>query len=241
MTIRVFENDRLAAKAAATIFASEILKKPDCIIGLATGSTPVPTYQELIRLNQEGVLDFSKVRSFNLDEYVGLAPEHPCSYRRFMNEQLFDHINIDKANTHVPSGIGDDPEKNAAEYDAAIEAAGGVDLQLLGIGHNGHIGFNEPCDRFIAPTNIVTLTDSTINANTRFFEKREDVPRKAISMGSRTIMSARRILMIATGEGKAQAVRDMICGDIDPRHPASILQAHHNVQILLDKGAASLL
>ena len=146
MQVRIYKDAATVAKAAAAVFADEITKKDGCVIGLATGSTPVPTYQELIRLNKEGVVDFSKVISYNLDEYVGLAPDHPCSYRRFMNEQLFDHINIDKANTHVPCGIGADHEADAKAYDAAVEAAGGIDLQILGIGHDGHIGFNEPGD-----------------------------------------------------------------------------------------------
>ena len=169
MQVFVYKNEAEVGKAAGMIVASEILKKPDCILGLATGSTPIPTYQEMIRMNKEGILDFSKVRSFNLDEYIGLSPEHVCSYRRFMNEQLFDHINIDKANTHVPCGIGADHEADAKAYDAAVEAAGGIDLQILGIGHDGHIGFNEPGDEFVSGTNIVTLTDMTIDANTRFF------------------------------------------------------------------------
>jgi glucosamine-6-phosphate deaminase len=223
------------------IVASEILKKSDCVLGLATGSTPIPTYKEMIRMNKEGLLDFSKVRSFNLDEYIGLAPDHVCSYRRFMNEQLFDHINIDKANTHVPCGIGEDHWADAKAYDEAVEAAGGIDLQILGIGHDGHIGFNEPGDAFISGTNIVTLTDMTIDANTRFFEKREDVPRQAITLGNRNIMAAKHIILLATGEGKAKAIKAAIQGNITPKMPASLLQVHPNVQFLLDEAAASLL
>ena len=179
------------------------------------------------------------MRSFNLDEYIGLSPEHVCSYRRFMNEQLFDHINIDKANTHVPCGIGADHEADAKAYDAAVEAAGGIDLQILGIGHDGHIGFNEPGDEFVSGTNIVTLTDMTIDANTRFFEKREDVPRQAITLGNRNIMAAKRIILLATGKGKARAIAQAIKGNITPKMPASLLQVHPNVQFLLDEDAAS--
>ena len=239
MQVFVYKNEAEVGKAAGMIVASEILKKPDCILGLATGSTPIPTYQEMIRMNKEGILDFSKVRSFNLDEYIGLSPEHVCSYRRFMNEQLFDHINIDKANTHVPCGIGADHEADAKAYDAAVEAAGGIDLQILGIGHDGHIGFNEPGDEFVSGTNIVTLTDMTIDANTRFFEKREEVPRQAITLGNRNIMAAKRIILLATGKGKARAIAQAIKGNITPKMPASLLQVHPNVQFLLDEDAAS--
>ena len=239
MQVFVYKNEAEVGKAAGMIVASEILKKPDCILGLATGSTPIPTYQEMIRMNKEGILDFSKVRSFNLDEYIGLPPEHVCSYRRFMNEQLFDHINIDKANTHVPCGIGADHEADAKAYDAAVEAAGGIDLQILGIGHDGHIGFNEPGDEFVSGTNIVTLTDMTIDANTRFFEKREDVPRQAITLGNRNIMAAKRIILLATGKGKAKAIAQAIKGNITPKMPASLLQVHSNVKFLLDEDAAS--
>ena len=239
MQVFVYRNEAEVGKAAGMIVASEILKKPDCILGLATGSTPIPTYQEMIRMNKEGILDFSKVRSFNLDEYIGLSPDHVCSYRRFMNEQLFDHINIDKANTHVPCGVGADHEADAKAYDAAVEAAGGIDLQILGIGHDGHIGFNEPGDEFVSGTNIVTLTDMTIDANTRFFEKREDVPRQAITLGNRNIMAAKRIILLATGKGKAKAIAQAIKGNITPRMPASLLQVHPNVQFLLDEDAAS--
>ncbi|MBR0462967.1 MAG: glucosamine-6-phosphate deaminase [Clostridia bacterium] len=241
MQVFVYKNEHEVGKAAGMIVASEILRKPDCVLGLATGSTPIPTYQEMIRMNKEGILDFSRVRSYNLDEYIGLSPDHVCSYRRFMNEQLFDHINIDKNNTHVPCGIGADHEADAKAYDAAVEAAGGIDLQILGIGHDGHIGFNEPGDVFVSNTNIVTLTEMTIDANTRFFEKREDVPRQAITLGNRNIMAAKRIILLATGEGKAKAIKEALKGDITPRMPASLLQVHPNVQFLLDEAAASLL
>ena len=241
MLIHVYKDAQEVGKAAAMIVASEILKKEDCVLGLATGSTPIPTYKEMARMNKEGLIDFSKVRSYNLDEYIGLAPDHICSYRRFMNEQLFDHINIDKANTHVPCGIGEDHEADAKAYDEAVEAAGGIDLQILGIGHDGHIGFNEPGDEFVAPTNIVTLTDMTIDANTRFFEKRDDVPRQAITLGNRNIMAAKRIILLATGKDKAPAIAAAIKGNITPKMPASLLQVHPNVQFLLDEAAASLL
>ena len=235
MQVLIYKDAETIAKAAAAIFAGEISKKDGTVIGLATGSTPVPTYQELIRMNKEGVLDFSKVISYNLDEYVGLEPEHPASYRRFMNEQLFDHINIDKANTHVPDGIA----CNTEEYEQAIKNIGGVDLQLLGIGSDGHIGFNEPADEFVYPTNVVKLTQQTIDDNARFFNSADEVPKTAISMGIGTIMSAKRIILIATGKNKAKAVAAAINGPVVPAMPASILQMHQNVQFLLDEDAAS--
>ena len=237
MQVFVYKNEAEVGKAAGMIVASEILKKPDCILGLATGSTPIPTYQEMIRMNKEGILDFSKVRSFNLDEYIGLSPEHVCSYRRFMNEQLFDHINIDKANTHVPDGL----KCNTAEYEEMIHQAGGVDLQLLGIGTDGHIGFNEPADEFVYPTNVVKLTEGTRKDNARFFNSLDEVPTSAISMGIGTIMSARRILMIITGKNKADTVVAALKGPVVPQMPASILRMHQNVLVLLDEDAASKL
>ena len=237
MQVFVYKNEAEVGKAAGMIVASEILKKPDCILGLATGSTPIPTYQEMIRMNKEGILDFSKVRSFNLDEYIGLSPEHVCSYRRFMNEQLFDHINIDKANTPVPDGL----KCNAAEYEEMIHRAGGVDLQLLGIGTDGHIGFNEPADEFVYPTNVVKLTEGTRKDNARFFNSLDEVPTSAISMGIGTIMSARRILMIITGKNKADTVVAALKGPVAPQMPASILRMHQNVLVLLDEDAASKL
>jgi len=241
MQIFVFKTKEEAAKAAAAVFAAKLMEKPDAVLGLATGSSPVPLYQEMIRLNAQGIMDFSRVRSWNLDEYVGLGPDHPCSYRYFMNEELFDHINIDKANTHVPSGIAPDMAKEAADYDAAIENAGGIDIQLLGIGHNGHIGFNEPDDHFTYETHIIELTDSTIDANTRFFESRDEVPRSAISMGVGNIMMAKAVVLVANGKDKAQAIYNTVKGDITPAVPASILRCHPNCLIFVDEAAASLL
>ena len=235
MKVCVYETAQEVARAAAMVFASEIMKREGAVIGLATGSTPVPCYGALTDLCAEGLIDFSKVVSFNLDEYIGLPPEHPCSYRRFMNEQLFDHINIDKANTHVPDGVNPDP----VGYDKMIAAAGGIDLQLLGIGSNGHIGFNEPNDRFVYPTNIIPLTENTIRDNARFFSSIDEVPRSAISMGIGTILSARRIILLATGANKADAVKAAIEGPIVPQMPASILRVHPNCQILLDREAAA--
>lgn len=240
MQIHVYQTPELAAEAAATLIASQIISKPNTVLGLPTGSTPVLTYHALARMNKAGIVDFSNVTTFNLDEYVGLNGDHPQSYRRFMNENLFDHVNIDKARTHVPSGIGD-VEQNALDYEADIAAAGGVDLQFMGIGRNGHIGFNEPADAYPDRTSIIELTESTIDANKRFFDSADEVPRKAISMGVGTIMRARKTVLIATGADKAQAVCDLVKGSVSPRLPASALRMHADAIIILDAAAASLL
>lgn len=241
MQVHVFENAAQVGQAAATLIAAQVLSKPDSVLGLATGSTPIPTYQELSRLCKAGVVDFSRVRSFNLDEYCNLPVDHEQSYHSFMKENLFDHINIDINNTRVPDGNAADPAKEAADYDAAIVNAGGIDVQILGIGRNGHIGFNEPGDAFVYGCHIVNLTQSTIEANRRFFESEADVPRQAISLGVGSIINARKILLLATGADKAQAIRDSIYGDINPQTQASILRTHSDVIFLLDKAAASLL
>lgn len=242
MQVIICKSKAEVAEVTANIFAATIYEKPNCILGLATGSSPVPTYQKLIEMNKKGILDFSQVSSYNLDEYVGLSGDHKCSYRYFMNTELFDHVNIDKAKTFVPNGLGDDPEQNAKDYDAMLEKVGYVDLQILGIGHNGHIGFNEPRESdFVYGTNIVTLTQSTREANAQYFDKPEDMPEKAISMGIGTIMNAKRIVLVATGKGKAQAIFNTVKGAVSPKCPASILQFHQNVQVIVDEEAASLL
>ena len=239
MHVHVYDSQRQTALAAASLFAAKILSKPDAVLGLATGSTPVDTYKLLIKWHQDGMLDFSRCRSFNLDEYVGLTPGHPCSYRRFMDEELFSYINIKE--TNVPLGYAPDLQAETQRYDAMIEQAGGIDIQLLGLGQNGHIGFNEPDRSFSYGTQVVTLTKNTIKANRRFFGSEDDVPRQAISLGIGGIMKARQIVLIAYGISKAQAVRDMIKGPVDPMCPSSILQLHHDAVILLDAQAASLL
>ena len=213
--------------------------KPDAILGLATGSSPVGTYKELIKLFEAGLLDFSKVRTYNLDEYYPIDPENDQSYHYFMNVNLFDHVNIDKANVHVPDGNAPDMDKACKDYEAMLDEIGGVDIQVLGIGGNGHIGFNEPADVFVGPTHVVGLTESTIQANSRFFEKIEDVPTKAISMGVGSIMKAKKILLVANGAGKAKAIADTLEGPITPQVPASILQLHHDVTIIIDEAAAA--
>ena len=225
------------SRRAAHIIAAEIHKNPACVLGLATGSTPVGTYQQLIKQYEAGDISFREVVTVNLDEYLGLSGEHDQSYRYFMNDNLFDHVDIDKDFTFVPDGLAEDPDAECAAYDEIVEALGYADLQLLGIGHNGHIGFNEPDSVFTKATHVVDLTDSTIDANTRFFASRDEVPRQALTMGMGCIMNAGRVLLIASGEGKAQALYDTICGPIDPKCPASVLQLHPDVVIVADEAA----
>lgn len=228
------------SRKAADILAAQIQLKPNCVLGLATGTTPIGAYQGLIKKYESGSLDFSEVRTYNLDEYRSLTHEDPQSYHYFMNDQLFNHVNIDPANVHVPDGANTDADAACADYDRMVAEAGYCDLQLLGIGRNGHIGFNEPADEFSKGTHCVDLTESTIEANSRLFEKEEDVPRQAYTMGTQTIMNARCILVVANGENKAQAVRDMCFGPIVPTCPASILQLHPNVFVVCDDAALSL-
>lgn len=229
-----------ASKVAADIMAAQIILKPDSVIGLATGSTPVGMYANLARKCKEG-LDFSSVTTVNLDEYVGLPAEHEQSYRRFMNENLFNHVNIKPENTHLPNGMASDPEAECVRYEALINSLGGVDMQLLGIGHNGHIGFNEPSDHFVCDTNCITLTKRTIEANSRFFASEDEVPRRALSMGIRTIMRAKRILLLITSEEKAEILKQAVYGPVTPSVPASILQLHSDVTLVADAGALSAL
>ena len=222
---------------AARIMAAEVVRKPDCVLGLATGSTPVGAYRQLSQWNQEGHLSFREVRTVNLDEYKGLEPTHDQSYRYFMQVNFFDHLDILRENTHVPNGMAADADAECKRYDELIRSLGYADLQLLGIGHNGHIGFNEPGSAFVAPTHVVDLTERTIEANSRFFASADDVPRQAMTMGIGCIMAARRILMVVSGDDKAQAIYDAFCGPIDPKCPASILQLHPDVVLVGDKAA----
>ena len=237
--IKVKTYDELS-KIAADIIGEVIVNKPDCVLGLATGSSPVGTYKNLAEKCAKGELDFSKVRTVNLDEYLGLSPENDQSYRYFMNDNLFNHVNIDKANTHVPGGTGD-PDEECKKYDAIIESMGGIDLQLLGIGRNGHIGFNEPDDCYTKETHVVDLAQSTIDANARFFASADEVPRQALTMGIKTIMQAKAVLVVVNGIGKAEIVKKAFTGPVTPQVPASILQMHPNVILVGDKEALSLL
>ena len=213
-----------ASISAAQVIAEIVKAKPDCVLGLATGSSPINTYRELIRMNKDGEISFKNVKSVNLDEYVGLTPDHDQSYRYFMDTNLFNHIDIDKANTNVPSGLAADPAAECKRYDDVIASMGGIDIQVLGIGNNGHIGFNEPDSHFPKTTSLVDLTDSTIDANSRFFASRDLVPTKAISMGIGQIMAADKILLLAFGSGKAEILEKALFGPVTPEVPASILQ-----------------
>jgi glucosamine-6-phosphate deaminase len=227
------------SRKAANIISAQIIMKPDCVLGLATGSTPIGAYKQLVEWYRKGDLDFSEVTTVNLDEYKGLTRENPQSYYYFMNENLFNHVNIDKSRTFLPDGMEADSEKACADYNATIARVGGVDLQLLGLGHNGHIGFNEPGIAFEKETHCVDLTERTIQANTRFFQSEAEVPRQAYTMGIKTIMSAHRILVVVSGEDKADTVRDAFFGPVTPSVPASILQLHNNVTLVADEAALS--
>ncbi len=229
------------SRKAADVLAAQVLLKPNSVLGLATGSTPIGLYKSLIERYNNGELDFSAVRTVNLDEYRGLPADNDQSYNYFMHHNLFDHINIKPENTHLPNGLETDAEKECARYDAVIAAQGGVDVQLLGIGHNGHIGFNEPADHFPTGTHLVDLQQSTIEANKRFFASIDDVPRQAYTMGIRTIMSAKCILLVASGKDKAEIVKKSFFGPVTPQVPASILQLHPNVILAGDADALSLI
>ena len=219
------------SRKAANIISAQVILKPNAVLGLATGSTPVGAYKQMIEWHKKGDLDFSRVRSVNLDEYQGLSGDHDQSYRYFMNHNLFDHVNIDKANTNVPNGLAEDPAAECRRYDQVIRDMGGIDLQLLGIGGNGHIGFNEPCDVFEKGTHVVTLTEETRKSNARFFSSIDEVPTHALTMGIQGIMSAGKILLLASGEAKAKAVYDSCFGPVVPGVPASVLQLHRDVKI----------
>jgi len=239
MKIYVADDYKGMSRKAASIIASQVTLKADSVLGLATGSTPIGMYEQLVEWYKAGDLDFSAVKTVNLDEYVGLAPDHDQSYRYFMNDNLFNHVNIDKANTHVPNGLAADPAAECERYDRVVEEMGGVDIQVLGMGHNGHIGFNEPSDHFPLGTNLVDLQESTINANARFFASKDEVPKQAMTMGIRTIMMAKKILVVVNGEGKADIVKKAFTGPVTPEVPASVLQLHPDVVLVGDKAALS--
>ncbi len=229
--IKAKDYDQLS-KIAADIIAAQVIVKPDCVLGLATGSSPIGIYEYLVKKYENGELDFGETVSVNLDEYVGLGGDHGQSYRYFMQEHLFDHVNIKPENTFVPNGCADDLNAECREYDARIRRLGGIDLQLLGIGFDGHIGFNEPDDFFIGETHVADLLPSTVEANSRFFESVDAVPKQAISMGMGSIMQARKILLIANGKKKAEVIERAINGKITPQLPASLLQLHGDVTVV---------
>lgn len=229
------------SRKAANILSAHVILKPDSVLGLATGSTPIGMYKQLIDWYNKGDIDFSQVHTVNLDEYLGLAPTHDQSYRYFMQTNLFDHVNVPPENTNVPNGLAPDPEAECARYNQVIAGLGGIDVQVLGMGHNGHIGFNEPEEAFELETHVVDLTDNTIDANARFFASRDEVPRQAITMGIKSIMQARHILVVVSGADKAEIVKKAFFGPVTPKVPASILQMHPHVSLVADEAALSLL
>ena len=241
MQLFIEETYEEMSRRAADLIAAQLIVDPASTLGLATGSTPIGLYADLVEDFQADRISFEQVTTFNLDEYRGLSPEHDQSYRYFMQKNLFDHVDIDPEATSVPDGANPDAQAACESYEQAISEAGGIDLQLLGLGHNGHIGFNEPCDEFPVRTQVVELTESTINANSRLFESIDQVPCEAYTMGIGTIMKARAILVVASGVDKAQIVRDAFFGPVTPQVPASVLQLHPNVTVVVDAEAGSLL
>ena len=239
MKIYEAKDYREMSRKAANILSAQIILKPDCVLGLATGSTPIGTYDQLVEWYNKGDLDFAEVKTVNLDEYRGLSRDNDQSYYYFMHSHLFDRVNIKQENTNVPDGMAEDPVAECARYEELIQSVGGVDIQLLGIGHNGHIGFNEPGVSFAKETHCVDLTERTIEANKRFFPSVDDVPKQAISMGIKTIMRAKKILLIASGEDKAEIVAKAFFGPVVPEVPASILQMHDDVVVVADSTALS--
>ena len=229
------------SRKAANIVSAQVIMKPNCVLGLATGSTPIGLYKQLVEWYNKGDLDFSEVMTVNLDEYKGLSRDNDQSYYYFMHQNLFDHVNIPAENTYLPNGMEPDSQKECQEYTDLLQSLGGVDLQLLGIGHNGHIGFNEPGEAFDKQVHCVNLTQSTIEANKRFFASADEVPKQAYTMGIKTIMQAKKILIVASGEDKAEIVRDAFFGPITPKVPASVLQLHNDVTLVADEAALSKL
>ncbi len=227
------------SRKAANIISAQIILKPDCVLGLATGSTPIGIYEKLVEWYWKGDLDFSDVTTVNLDEYRGLSRDDDQSYYYFMHDHLFRHVNLRPDRTFIPDGTEPDAEKACRDYNRILASVGDVDLQLLGLGHNGHIGFNEPGDTFAKDTHCVTLTERTIQANRRFFASEEDVPRQAYTMGVRTIMNAKKILLVVSGQEKAEAVRAALFGPVTPQVPASVLQLHRDVLVVADQAALS--
>lgn len=239
MRIYEAENYDGMSRRAASIISAQVILKPNCCLGLATGSTPVGAYKQLIEWYKNGDLSFKNTHSVNLDEYRGLSGDHSMSYRYFMQTNLFDHIDILPENTNVPNGLAADPAAECERYNAVIRELGGIDLQLLGIGHNGHIGFNEPDSAFRLETHLVELAQSTIAANTRFFSSESEVPREALTMGIKSIMNAKKILIVASGEEKADIILRAFTGPVTPEVPASILQLHPDVILVGDSAALS--
>ncbi len=239
MNIKILTDTVQIGNTVASIIASKIHTNPFCILGLATGSTPIETYRALVRMYKENKVDFSKVTTFNLDEYVGLPPEHEQSFAYFMKQNLFDHVNIKTENIHLFSGTANNLKEHCEQYDALIAKAGGIDIQLLGLGNNGHIAFNEPGEKLSGNSYVVELKKETIEANQRFFKSVDDVPKRAFTMGIGMILKAKKIILIATGINKAQAIFHMIKGPVTPRCPASILQTFSDITVFLDEPTAA--
>lgn len=241
MNLIIVNNYDEISKLSAKTIKDIITRKPNAILGLATGSTPVGTYKKLIEMNKNNEIDFSEIKTVNLDEYVGLNEKDTKSYRYFMNENLFNHINIRKENTFIPNGLAKNIEEEAKNYDRKIDELGGIDIQILGIGDNGHIAFNEPGDVLISGTHLTNLAESTINANSRFFNSIEEVPKTAITMGLGQIMKSKKILLLAHGENKAKAIKEVISGKITSKNPATMLQMHKDVTIIVDRAIGDLI
>jgi glucosamine-6-phosphate deaminase len=241
MEIIIQKDAQQASALVAAFIEREIRRKPSLVLGLATGNSPVMLYSELIRLHREHGLDFSRVTTFNLDEYLGLSPDHPASYRRFMQERLFNHINIAPEHIHLPDGLAEDVNMHCRLYEAHIKERGGIDIQVLGIGSDGHIGFNEPSSSLASRTRTKTLTSLTRRDNARFFKDPNDVPVECITMGIGTILESRVCLLLAFGKGKAKAVAGAIEGPVTAMNPASALQLHPDTRVFLDEAAASQL
>jgi len=239
ITIYIKDTYELMSKKAAQMLVAQVNLKPNSVIGLATGSTPEGMYKELVEMYSRDEVDFSETTFFNLDEYNNISPYSEQSYAYYMQENLYRHINADKSRIHIPSGMSDDVEQGCIDYDQSIQDSGNIDLQILGIGNNGHIGFNEPDVHFEAGTHLVELDEATIEANARFFDSIDDVPRTAISMGIRNIMHSKKIVLIANGEKKAHILKEMLFGPVTPNLPASILQLHNDVTLILDPESAS--
>ncbi|MBU4472735.1 MAG: glucosamine-6-phosphate deaminase [Actinomycetia bacterium] len=235
MEIKPINSYNKMSKLAAEMVAEQIINKPNTVLGLATGSTPVGMYRELVRMHREGDLDLSQVKTFNLDEYLGLSPEHSQSYHYYMYENFFKYVNIREENIHIPKGNAEDPVQECLDYEKKIKGLGGIDLQILGIGVNGHVGFNEPNINLEARTHIIQLSNETITANSRFFKNLDEVPKKAITMGMATIMKSKKIILMAWGAEKKKPILKVISGPIATEVPASLLQVHNDVILIVDK------
>ena len=237
MRVIVCDTYEKMSETGAKLIASQVMLKPDSVLGLATGSTPIGLYENLVKMNKSGEIDFSNVTTFNLDEYYPISPENDQSYHYFMYKHLFDHININTENTHIPNGLTKTPDVECENYENMIEEAGGIDLQLLGIGQNGHIGFNEPDNNLNTSTHVTDLTESTIKANSRFFNDISEVPVKALTMGISTILKSRKIILLASGKNKHAVVKELLTDDINTTVPATMLKVHPDVVLICDREA----